>query len=506
MRRCDNGPVVSGERQTSARATLLVGIGAAAVPAIVGVLLLGRYGWHRDELYFLVASHHLALGYVDYPPLIALIGRGVLVVFGTSLDALRATTMVISLTSVVLVAFCARELGGGIRAQSGAALAWATAPVALGSASIFHPTWLDVGAETATLYLVLVAATRPVPRLWPVVGIAAGLGMEAKYTIATLLAALLVGFALTNQRGLLRTRGPWLAAAIALVLFLPNLGWEYQHGWPSVSFASSQHAQTAADTPPSLYVAGAAVFLAACTALAIIGGVWMWRRPTLRPFTWAAALVVVVFGIEQGRPYYPLPALIVCVAAGAVALERWRPAARWRRRGTLIALIAVQVGVVAVAAPLVVPVRSTAGMIDSGLWKDSFYKDEIGWPELVDQTARAWRSLPAAERAHAAILAGNYGEAGAIAHFGPPLGLPPPLSGHLSWQYWRGPRLPQRVVLTVGYDLADLRSLCTSVRTLATIDNRWHLENEERGRIIALCHLPRPLGTLWNDRIARDEL
>jgi hypothetical protein len=498
--------VIPGERQTSARTTLLVGIGAAAVPAIVGTLLLGRYGWHRDELYFLAASHHPALGYVDYPPLIALIGRAVLLGFGASLDALRATTMVISLSSVVLVAFCARELGGGIRAQSGAALAWATAPVALGSASIFHPTWLDLAAETATLYLVLVAATRPMPRLWPAVGVAAGVGMEAKYTIATLLAALLVGFAVTGQRRLLRTRGPWVAAAIALALLLPNLGWEYQHGWPSLSFASSQHAQTADDTPTSLYVAGGAVFLAAGTALAIIGGVWMWRRPTLRPFTSAAALVVVGFGIEQGRPYYPLPALIVCIAAGAVALERWRPANRWRRRGSLVALIAIQSGVVAVAAPLVVPVRSTAGMIDSGLWNDTFYKDEIGWQELVTQTAQVWRSLPADQRAHAAILAENYGEAGALAHFGPPLGLPPPLSGHLSWQYWRGPQLPQRIVVTVGYDPSVLRSLCSSFRPLAKIDNPWHIDNEERGRIIAVCQLPEPLGTLWHDRIARDQL
>ena len=105
-----------------------------------------------------------------------------------------------------------------------------------------------MGAETATLYLVLVAATRPMPRLSPAVGIAAGVGMEAKYTIATLLAALLVGFALTDQRRLLRTRGPWVAAAIAFALVLPNLGWEYQHGWPSVSFASSQHAQILMDT------------------------------------------------------------------------------------------------------------------------------------------------------------------------------------------------------------------------------------------------------------------
>src|SRR5439155_7088876 len=229
--------------------------------------------------------------------------------------------------------------------------------VALGSASLFHPTWLDVAAETATLYLVLVAATRPMPRLWPAVGIAAGVGMEAKYTIATLLAALVVGYALTSERGLLRTRGPWLAAAVAVVLFLPNLAWEYQHGWPSVSFASSQQARTAADTPPSLYVAGAAAFLAACTALALIGGVWLWRRARLRPYAWAAALVAVGFGIEQGRPYYPLPALIVCIAAGAVAIERWRPAARWRRPASVVALIAVQAIVVAVAAPLVVPVR-----------------------------------------------------------------------------------------------------------------------------------------------------
>jgi hypothetical protein len=77
-RGCDNHPVIPGERQTSVRATLLVGVGAAAVPAIVVVLLLGRYGWHRDELYFLAACHHLARGYVDYPPLIALIGRAVL--------------------------------------------------------------------------------------------------------------------------------------------------------------------------------------------------------------------------------------------------------------------------------------------------------------------------------------------------------------------------------------------------------------------------------------------
>jgi 4-amino-4-deoxy-L-arabinose transferase-like glycosyltransferase len=498
-------PDVAGPR-TTVRSTLAVSLLAALVPALAGLAFLGRYGWDRDELYFLEASHHLAFGYVDFPPLTALVGRAVVVVFGTSLDALRLTTMVIGLTSVAFVALSARELGGSLRAQAVAALAWATAPIALGAASIFHPTWLDLGAETATLYLVLVAVTRPMPRLWPAVGVMAGIGLEAKYTIVTMLLALVAGLALTPQRRVLKTRGPWIATGIAFVLLLPNIGWEIHNGWPSAAFAHSQRAQTAADTPPPAYVADAVVFLAACTALAVIGGVWMWRRPALRAFTWAALFVVVGFGLEQGRGYYPLPAMIVCVAAGAVALERWRPAARWRRRAVLGALVAVQLLVIAVAAQVVVPIRSTTGMIDSGIWNVSFFKDEIGWPEMVAQTARAWRSLPAAERAHAAILAQNYGEAGALARFGPSLGLPQPLSGHLSWQYWRPARLPQRTVLTVGYYPGTLREMCTSYRRLATIENAYKLDNEERGRIIAVCRLPQPLGAIWGSRIASDDL
>jgi hypothetical protein len=147
---------------------------------------------------------------------------------------------------------------GGIRAQAVAAVAavaWASAPFVLGAASIFHPTWLDLAAQATVLYLVLLAVTWPLPRLWPAVGIAAGIGLEAKYTIATLLMALVAGLALTPQRAVLRTRGPWIAAAIALVLLAPNIAWEIRHGWPIVTFASSQRAQTASDTPPPAYVA-----------------------------------------------------------------------------------------------------------------------------------------------------------------------------------------------------------------------------------------------------------
>jgi hypothetical protein len=80
------------------------------------------------------------------------------------------------------------------------------------------------------------------------------------------------------------------------------------------------------------------------------------------------------------------------------------------------------------------------------------------------------------------------------------------LSGHLSWQYWRPRALPQRFALTVGYSNLMLGRLCRRWRIVARIENRWRLDNEERGRPIAACTLRAPLGELWRRAIARDEL
>ncbi len=239
------------ERVTSVRASLACGALAVAVQAAVVTPFLGRYGWDRDELYFLSASRRPTLGYVDFPPLTAWIAWLVRAMFGESLIALRLTCLIAVMLSIVLVALIARELGGGWGAQTVAALAWALSPYTLGAGSIFHPTWFDALCWVALLYVVLLALNRQRPKFWLLAGAIAGIGLEAKYTIAFLLAALLVALLFTDSRRLLRTRWPWLGLAIAFVLVLPNLVWEAQHAWPSIDFFQSQNAKTAADTPPA---------------------------------------------------------------------------------------------------------------------------------------------------------------------------------------------------------------------------------------------------------------
>jgi hypothetical protein len=162
--------------------------------------------------------------------------------------------------------------------------------------------------------------------------------------------------------------------------------------------------------------------------------------------------------------------------------------------------------VLALVLPLVVPVLPVRQLVSTGTWDRSFWKDELGWRELTAQTAAAWRSRSPGERAAGAIVAKNYGEAGALALYGPAAGLPPPLSGHLSFQYWHLARMPERSVLLVGFARADAHQRCTSSTVLATLDNRWGVGNEERGRPIIWCRLRAPLGTMWEGSFATARL
>jgi 4-amino-4-deoxy-L-arabinose transferase-like glycosyltransferase len=478
---------------------------AAIVKLALALPFLARYGWDRDELYFLQASRHLALGYVDFPFVTALVGRVTIDLAGPSLVALRLTGVAAGMAAAVLVALCARELAGGVAAQLLAALAFVLTPYGLGIGAIFHPTMFDLAVWVAFCYLALRILVRPEPRLWPLLGLVAGVGLETKGTVVALLGVFALGLLVVGPRQVLRERRVWTAVAIACACALPYAGWEVAHGWPSLTLLPTQDAATAASTSHASYLAQQAAFLGGALVLAALGVAELWREPRLRSLALLAPTTSLLFFIEQGRSYYSLPATALPLAAGAVAAVRWWHRSR-RRAWVVGGLVAVNLAALIVAAPLVWPVLPTAAMVKLGIWQPSFYKDEIGWQALVAQTVRAWRAMPRAERRDGAVLAENYGEAGALALYGPALGLPAPLSGHLSFQYWHPQHMPQRHLLVVGYSANSLSGICRDVRVVARIDNRWRIANEEQGRTIVICALRRPLGQLWSTRIASDRL
>ncbi len=481
--------------RTGAAPVAWAGIALVVVgKSLLNLMAAGRYGWHRDELYYRAAGRHLALGYVDYPPITAWVARLSEALWGTSLVGLRSFAIAAGAGVVVLTALIARELGGGRWAQLVAALS--VCGLTLGSNAMFQTVSFDQLAWAAIFWAALRVLRLGGRRRWLVLGAAVGVGFETKYTVIVLVAGLGIGLVVTAAgRARLREPGAWLAAGLALALALPNLWWQARHGWPSVDFFAGRNDDVRADYPPLTYVAE----LLLVTGPPALAAWWTGARSLLgdtrrRAVGIAVVFVPIVFGVLGGKGYYAAPAAIAAFAAGGVAMER-SLSPRWRRL-----LPAILVAGPLVFAPVILPVLPESAMVDAGLAEvREDYAEALGWTELVDAVAAAHRALPAAERERTAVLAGNYGAAGAIDLYGPGRGLPNAVSGHLSYRYWTpSPRtLAATTVLAVGYDRAWLARHCATVHQVGTVENRAHVDNEEAGGAVLLCRLPGTLADLW---------
>ncbi len=480
---------------TSPRRTLWLLLVLAAARLLLHVLLNGQYGFHRDELAVLDDARHLAWGFIAYPPLTPSLGRLELAMFGTSLAGFRFFSALAQCAAMVFAGLIARELGGRRGSQLLAAFAVATTPFSLLTGSMFMYTAFDGLWWVVLAWMTLRLVNTGNARWWLGMGLVIGLGMLTRYTILFCVAGLIVGVVATPLRNQLRNRWLWAGAALSLLVFLPNAIWQWQHDFISLDFLQHIHArdvrigrtdgfivqQLYANTGPlllPLWLAGL-WWLALARAGAryrVLG--WMYLTP------------LVLFLIAHGRAYYLAPAYPMLLAAGAVAFEGWlidfRPhAAAWMRGAIWIVLAAALVTSAVIALPLA-PIDSTPWRI-SRKAHDNF-AEQVGWPELVEQVATIYRSLPPQERARTTIFANNYGEAGAIDLYGPQYGLPPAVSNINSYWY-RGFGNPQTMtVIVLGDDahgMSDAPATCTVV---GHVHMPHGVENEESGHPdIYLC-------------------
>ncbi len=486
-------PAPASSAAVNHRVPWLPVVGLAALKVAVTMVFAGRYGWHRDELYYLASARHLQLGYVDYPPVTPAIGRLVQVVAPESLVALRFTAVLAGAVVVVLAALIARDLGGGRRAQALAALAVVISPMFLGGNFLFETVSFDQLAWALLLWLVVSLLAGRDLRLWLVAGLVLGIGLETKYTVAGLAVALAAGLLLTPARRHLATRWPWLGAALAVVLLVPNLWWQAGHGWDSVAY--TLHHRGATDGPVGYWLQQVFLVQPLLLPLVVAGALWLWRSGTFRALAWTAILVELLFFAAGGKSYYPAPVFPLLYAAGAVWLERsvGSRLLRW-------AWMAVAAVTTLALTPIALPVLPADVMARSpGLLSSRpDFAEMYGWPDLAREVAAVYASLPPSDRRGAMILATNYGEAGAFDLYGPGLGLPPVVSPHLTYYYWAPARMSPDVVIAVGYRRQHLEQVFADVTQVGTTGNSYGVHNQEAGRPIFVCRQPlRPLWQVW---------
>jgi hypothetical protein len=467
-------------------------LAVAAIKVVLSVAVSARYGWHRDELYYLASAHHLELGYVDFPPVTPLVAGLVQVIAPDSLVALRFSSILAGALVAVLAALIARDLGGRGAAQVLAALSVVISPVYLLADFIFGTDAFDQLAWALLLWIVVRILAGGDRRLWLLAGLALGAGLETKYTISALAIALAAGLLLTPARRLLATRWPWLGVALAVALFLPNVWWQLGHGWISVAYTLQHRGNT--DGPVAYWLEQVLTVQPVLLPVAVAGGVWLWRSGRFRSMAWAAILVELLFFISNGKSYYPAAVYPVLYAAGMVWVER-----AFGSRLLRSVLVVAATAVTLVLLPIELPVLPAGSFARSGLWREQpDFAEMYGWPSMVHQVEGAYGSLPASERGGAMILASNYGEAGALDLYAKAGQLPPVVSPHLTYYYWAPARMDPQVVIAVGYPRQDLDRLFGSVTRVGTIRNSYGIQNDEEGNPIFVCRSPRrPLWREW---------
>jgi len=448
------------ERTRQARSgewALLGGLSFAVF--VAHILVSGRYGYFVDELYYIACSKHLAWGYVDQPPLVAVITWLERVTLGDSLPALHFLPAVAAGLRVLLTGLIARELGARRFGVVLACVCVMAAPMYLGLDSLLTMNVFESLFWMGAALIALRIFNGANQKWWLLFGVICGVGLLNKHSMLFFGFGLFVGLLLTKQRRQFSSLWIWAGGVAALLIFLPNLVWELNRHFPTIELLRNVQASGRNEEmgPLKFLVIQAVIFNPLAAPVWIAGLVELLRDREERGWRALGITYVVIMLCMltmHGRMYYPAPAYAMLFAGGGVAFERWLAvirSGRWLRPA--------YVAIVAITGILIAPFAYFPMLtVDQYIGYAKFlrvepprlethrmgplpqiYADQFGWKEMAQVVADVYHKLPAEEQKSCAIFGQNYGQAGAIDFFGAKMGLPAAISGHQNYFYW-GPR------------------------------------------------------------------
>lgn len=472
------------------------------------------YGFHRDELLYLALGQHPDWGYWSNPPLIG--GLGWLVQsLGGALWEVRLLPTLAGCGLVVLAAAMARELGGGRYAQVLAGLAIFVSPAFLRTSMLFQPVVFDILGWTLMCYLLLRYLNTENRRYLYGFGLCFGLFFLNKYMVVFFLAALLVALVLTPQRRWLLQRDAWITAGLALLVMLPNLIWQYSHGFPVITHMAELSRNQLVNVQTADFL-GAQLRMCLPAALVWIPGVWLlWqhREGKYRLLFYLFAGVILLLLIARGKHYYTLGIYPMALAAGGLFWENMAQQL-WLRVLLPVVMFVLLAPVMPLSLPLLPPADMAAycrwaaenlGLEGATRWEDGRnyplpqdYADMLGWPELGEAAVKAVQLLPPG--APVLIYGENYGQAGAVDYFGRKHDLPPAVSFSDTYRLWMPDSTAAQSLIYINDELGeDVQSLFADIRPVGSITDSLA---REFGTTVYLCRQPRVnLDSFWRKRV-----
>ena len=481
-----------GQQPSRLKAVLLYGGSAVGVIAI-HLATNGTLGFHTDELYYLDSGRHLAFGYVDFPPIVPLLGRLETELLGVSPWTLRVLPSLMGGFLVVLSGLYVHRLGGSLRLQGIALLSAIAAPYLLGTNWVFQTVTFDQVTWMVAMYWFLCLVTDRQPRYWIYLVITLGIGLEVKYTIVGLIVGIGIAVLLTpSLRMDLRTKYPWTSAGIALLIWAPNVAWQVVEGFPTLIYLANHRGSGGG---PLVYLIELGVYFFFLIPLWLAGLISLFRTPQLRPIGIACAVPLLLF-LFVGKSYYAAGTIPIALAQGLMAVSRIkRPRVRSGLQVAVVVASALEfIAFFFLVVPVTPPDRIHAANLDS---VNEVFADSVGWDDIAKQVTTIYHDLPASERADAVIISAYYGVPGALDVYDNPNVRPEAISPQLSDWYWLPNNLTATYALMVDYKPSEVEWMCTSPQLIAHLTVPYNVKGLEQGAPVTLCQLKAPIPTIW---------
>ena len=487
----------------------------SALAFLVHLLTNGHYGYFRDELYYIACSRHLALGFVDQPPLSILLLNLSQVLLGNSLFAIRLLPALAGAATVAITGLMARELGGCAWAIALGCAGTLCALFNLAVGNFFSMNAFEPLFWMGSVYLLIRIINGGSPVLWLWFGALLGLGLENKHSAAFFSVGVFVALLVTPERRHFTEKWIWLGGLTAFAIALPNIVWELQNRWPTYELLSNiARSDKNVALSPAQFILQQIVFMNPGTLpLWLSGLVWVFASRDGRRYMSLGIIYLVLlaeFIILHGKSYYLAPAYPMLLAAGGVAVERvFANRLRWCKAALLALILATGALFAPLAVPVLPPAKLIAYMPAIGMQLPrtetshtaalpQIFADQFGWQEMAASVGHVYNHLRPEDKKRAAIFCQNYGEAGAIDFFGPKFGVPPAISGHQNYFLW-GPRdWTGEVALVLDTDDVDEREQFASVEDLGQIvSSPWAMPFERRTHIYLCRGLKANVREFW---------
>jgi dolichyl-phosphate-mannose-protein mannosyltransferase len=401
----------------------------------------GQYGFHRDEYLYFAQAEHLAWGYLEVPPAIAFVGAFIRF-FGDNLYWIKLFPALIGSSILIFIALMVREMGGKRWAQATACIAFILVPAFLRTHHLFQPVFLNQFMWVLLSYFIIRLIKTEHARYWYFIGIIVGIGMLTKYSIAFPIIGFAGGLLLTNERKWMARKEPYIAAAIALLIFLPNMLWQYNHNFPIIAHMEELRQTQLVHVQPLSFITGQFLMLFASTLLWMPGVVALFgkKMKKFRLIGWMYVILLGVLLVTSGKMYYTLGIYPVLIAAGAVWWEGIIVEKRWLRIAIPALIVVASLGIVPYGIP-VLPVdkmmsycawmSENMGLSGMLVWEDGIerplpqdFADMYGWEEMVSNVSKFYHTLSSGERASCNLWGGSYAHAGAMLFYADKYDLP----------------------------------------------------------------------------------